>query len=174
MFGGGGAEYEIADFPLGELALKPETLAALEAAGYTTFLDILDLDRRDLLTVEGIDEAAADAVLALIDELTVEDAPGAAAPAQPTPSEDELEEVAELLGLDASASEGAAPEAEAAGAEPDAGVGGAETYEDEEAAESPAEPAEESAEEPRDEDAGAQVMTSGAGESEERGAGDDA
>src|SRR5690606_36206805 len=41
LFGGGttpdGEEYESADFPLKALALTPATLAALEAAGYTSF-----------------------------------------------------------------------------------------------------------------------------------------
>jgi len=72
LFGGGPDEsMEMADFPLGELDLEAGTLAALEAAGYSTFLDIIDLERADLLNVSGLTEADADALLTLIDELTV-------------------------------------------------------------------------------------------------------
>ncbi len=174
LFGGGGTEYEIADFPLNELALPAETLAALEGAGYTTFLDIIDLDRRDLLAIEGIDEGAADAVLALIDELTVEEG-AAAAPAESTPSDDELEEVAELLGLEGPKAQ--TPSDEAEPAEPAEGP----------VAEDSAPVAESAAEdeetgEDRDsgadaesvEDAGAEVVASGAGDDEERADGEEA
>src|SRR5215208_2485080 len=55
LFGGGEPDYEVADFPLRELDLPIGTLAALESAGYTSFLDIIDLEREDLLRVSGID-----------------------------------------------------------------------------------------------------------------------
>ena len=71
---GGGDAYETADFPLSELSLDPETLAALGAAGYSSFLDIIDLDRTDFLSVEGVTEEAAARLLTLIDDLTVPDA----------------------------------------------------------------------------------------------------
>jgi N utilization substance protein A len=71
-----GEEDYSADFPLRELELKPATLAALEAAGYTTFFDVIDLEREDLLRVPAIGPEEADEVLALIDELTVEDDAG--------------------------------------------------------------------------------------------------
>ncbi len=64
-------QLEMADFPLSELDLPETTLAALEGAGYTTFLDIIDLERDDFLGVEGIAEEDADRLLSLIDELTV-------------------------------------------------------------------------------------------------------
>jgi transcription termination/antitermination protein NusA len=77
LFGGGapgsGEEFETSDFPLRELQLRPATLAALEAAGYTTFFDVIDLDRDDLLQIPAIGAEEADEVLAVIDELTVED-----------------------------------------------------------------------------------------------------
>jgi N utilization substance protein A len=77
LFGGRGEaegeEYESADFPLQELDLAPATLAALEAAGYTTFFDVIDLEREDLLRIPAIGPAEADAVLVLIEELTVEE-----------------------------------------------------------------------------------------------------
>jgi N utilization substance protein A len=76
LFGGGApgtGEDENADFPLRDLQLRPATLAALEAAGYTTFFDVIDLDRDDLLRVPAIGPEEADEVLAVIDELTVED-----------------------------------------------------------------------------------------------------
>lgn len=71
--------YETADFPLSELSLDKATLAALEGAGYGSFLDIIDLDRADLLAVEGVTEEAAAALLSLIEDLTVVDSEAAAA-----------------------------------------------------------------------------------------------
>jgi N utilization substance protein A len=64
-------QYETSDFPLSELALRPPVLAALSEAGYDTFLQIIDLERRDFLGIEGIGEEDADRLLELIDELTV-------------------------------------------------------------------------------------------------------
>jgi len=66
-----GDAYETADFPLGELELDKATLAALEAAGYHTFLDIIDLEKKEFLSVPGLSEAEADRLLEIIDELTV-------------------------------------------------------------------------------------------------------
>jgi N utilization substance protein A len=72
-------QYETADFPLSELALRPAVLAALSEAGYDTFLQIIDLERRDFLGITGLGEDDADRLLQLIDELTVVEgeAPGA-------------------------------------------------------------------------------------------------
>jgi N utilization substance protein A len=64
-------QYETSDFPLSELAIRPAVLAALSGAGYDTFLQIIDLERRDFLGIEGIGEEDADRLLQLIDELTV-------------------------------------------------------------------------------------------------------
>jgi N utilization substance protein A len=64
-------QYETSDFPLSELDLRPPVLAALSEAGYDTFLQIIDLERRDFLGIEGIGEDDADRLLQLIDELTV-------------------------------------------------------------------------------------------------------
>lgn len=64
-------QYETADFPLEELDLGDGTLAALKAAGYDTFLQIIDLERRDFLGIDGLGEDDADRLLQLIDELTV-------------------------------------------------------------------------------------------------------
>ncbi|MEX2048407.1 MAG: transcription termination factor NusA [Gemmatimonadota bacterium] len=64
-------QYETADFPLAELDLPATTLQALAVASYETFLQIIDLERRDFLGIAGIDEPAADRLLQLIDELTV-------------------------------------------------------------------------------------------------------
>ena len=63
--------FETSDFALAELDLAPETLAALERAGYSTFLQIIDFEHAAFLAVEGLGEAEADQLLALIDELTV-------------------------------------------------------------------------------------------------------
>jgi len=102
LFGGGEQEYEVADFPLRELDLPLSTLAALESAGYTTFLDIIDLEREDLLRIPGLTAEDADEVLRVIDQLTVEEsAPEAAEEAGPTDAElaEAREVAAEILGL---------------------------------------------------------------------------
>ena len=102
LFGGGEPEYDVADFPLSELDLSPATLAALEGAGYKTFLDIIDLDRGDLLRIPGIDGEGADAVLRVIEDLTVEDNSSDEAQAS-GPTAEELAEArevaAEILGI---------------------------------------------------------------------------
>jgi transcription termination/antitermination protein NusA len=115
LFGGGEQDYEVADFPLRELDLPLGTLAALETAGYTSFLDIIDLEREDLLRVPNIDAAQADHVLQLIESLTVEE--GAAEEATPAagPTAEELAEARELaadiLGLPLPERDRAKPEA---------------------------------------------------------------
>lgn len=71
---GGDDEYEMSDFPLSELeGIAPATLAALEAAGVSSFYGLLDMDRSDFLQVPGIGPDEADTLEALIDELTVVD-----------------------------------------------------------------------------------------------------
>jgi N utilization substance protein A len=97
LFGGGEQDYEVADFPLRELDLPLGTLAALETAGYTTFLDIIDLEKEDLLRISGVSAEQADEVLRLIESLTVEEgAADEAAQAAGGPTEAELAEVREL------------------------------------------------------------------------------
>ena len=73
LFGGEGGEevYETSDFPLSELDLPEEALAALEGAGYSTFLEIIDLERADFEAIEGLDEETVDGLIRIIDELTV-------------------------------------------------------------------------------------------------------
>jgi len=125
LFGGPEPDYEVADFPLRELDLPVATLAALEAAGYTTFLDIIDVEKDDLVRVQGIDEAEADRVLQLIESLTVEEGAGEeAGAAGGGPTEAELAEARELA-------------ADILGLKPQ----GAEPKGSAEAAEAPAEPA---------------------------------
>ena len=67
---------EMADFPLSELDLAETALAALEAAGYNTFLDIIDLEREEFVGIAGLTEADADKLLSIIDELTVVEGDG--------------------------------------------------------------------------------------------------
>jgi transcription termination/antitermination protein NusA len=62
---------ETSDFALSELDVPEDALAALEAVGYSTFLDIIDLERSDFAAVEGLSEEAADRLVGIIDELTV-------------------------------------------------------------------------------------------------------
>ncbi len=74
LFGGGDeAEYENTDFPLRDLELPLATLAALEAAGYRTFFDVIDLERDDFLRIPAINEADADRLIAEVERLTVEE-----------------------------------------------------------------------------------------------------
>lgn len=67
--------FETADFPLTELELAPEALISLGAAGYQTFLQIIDLSKADFLNVDGLSEEHIAQILKLIDELTVLDEP---------------------------------------------------------------------------------------------------
>ena len=87
-------QYETADFPLSELDLELPTLAALRDAGYDTFLQIIDLERRDFLVVEGLGEPDADRLLQLIDELTVVE--GDAAEGEEAAAEEPVGELAEV------------------------------------------------------------------------------
>lgn len=69
---GGPEEYEVADFPLSELSgIPPATLAALEAAGITNFLDVLDMDQDDFVQIPGVGSEEARQLVEIIDELTV-------------------------------------------------------------------------------------------------------
>jgi N utilization substance protein A len=69
---GGGEEYEVSDFPLSELeGISPQTLAALEAADINTFFEAIEMERDEFVAIPGIDEADADRLMELIDELTV-------------------------------------------------------------------------------------------------------
>lgn len=82
LFGGGDeGEYDSADFAITELDLPPATLAALQAAGYNTFYDIIDLDREDLLRIPAIGPADAERIAQLIEEMTVEEEDAGAAAA---------------------------------------------------------------------------------------------
>jgi hypothetical protein len=61
------------DFPLSQVpGVTPEAVAALSAAGYRTFEDIINLEREDLIGIAGIDDATVDVLMRMIDELTVE------------------------------------------------------------------------------------------------------
>jgi transcription termination/antitermination protein NusA len=95
LFGGGEPEYEVADFPLRELDLPLGTLAALETAGYTSFLDIIDLDKEDFLRVPGLSGEQAEQVVKLIESLTVEEGASEEATAAAV-SESDLAEAREL------------------------------------------------------------------------------
>lgn len=64
-----------ADFPLKELDIPPALLAALEAAGYETFMNIIDLERDDFLRITGVDPEDADLLAKLIEDLTIVEEP---------------------------------------------------------------------------------------------------
>ncbi|GLC26600.1 transcription termination factor NusA [Roseisolibacter agri] len=73
LFAAGGDD-EVEDLPLGDIAgIDPAVVAVLEAGGYRTLNDILDLERDDFLKLPGIAPAEADRLIQMIDELTTED-----------------------------------------------------------------------------------------------------
>ena len=63
--------------------LPTATVVVLEAGGYRTLNDIIDLDRDDFLRLPGIAPEEADRIIAILDELT-EEGNEAAAPAPAT------------------------------------------------------------------------------------------
>jgi len=64
---------EAADVMLSEIeGLETATVAVLEAGGYRTLNDIIDLEREDFLKLPGIAPEEADRIMAIIDELTEE------------------------------------------------------------------------------------------------------
>ena len=71
------ADETAADVPLAEIVgLPTAAVAVLEAGGYRTLNDIIDLERDDFLRLPGIAPAEADRIIAILDELT-EDGAGA-------------------------------------------------------------------------------------------------
>jgi N utilization substance protein A len=68
-------EAEETDVRLADITgMPPATVAVLEDAGYRTLNDIIDLEREDFLKLPGIAPEEADRIMALIDELTTDDA----------------------------------------------------------------------------------------------------
>jgi len=81
--GGEGPLFALAPLPedrasqvqLAELkGLSPEVLGALDRGGYRTLNDILDLERDDIASIEGMTPAAAEELLAFLADLTADDA----------------------------------------------------------------------------------------------------
>jgi N utilization substance protein A len=68
-------EEPAADVPLSAIeGLSISTVAVLEAGGYRMLNDIIDLDRADFLKLPGIAPEEADRIVAILDELTTDDA----------------------------------------------------------------------------------------------------
>ena len=68
-----------ADVPLSDIeGLATATVAVLEAGGYRTLNDIIDLEREDLLKLPGIAPEEADRIMVILNELTTEDEASAA------------------------------------------------------------------------------------------------
>jgi N utilization substance protein A len=66
-------EEAVADVKLSDIeGLPPATVAVLEAGGYKTLNDIIDLEREDFLKLAGIAPEEADRLMAFIDEVTAE------------------------------------------------------------------------------------------------------
>lgn len=90
---GGAEEEEVPDFPISELeGIAPATLAALEAAGISSFFALLEMDRADFLQIPGIGPEEADRLEAIIDELTVLEEPAEVE----TPAEEQAGPAAEV------------------------------------------------------------------------------
>jgi N utilization substance protein A len=70
---------EAGDVALSEIGLEQTIVASLEAAGFRTLNDIIDLDAEDLVKLPGIGNAEAERVTALLNELTEEGSEEAAA-----------------------------------------------------------------------------------------------
>jgi transcription termination/antitermination protein NusA len=71
---------EAADVKLSDIeGLPPATVAVLEAGGYKTLNDIIDLEREDFLKLAGIAPEEADRLMAFINEVTGDDAADEAA-----------------------------------------------------------------------------------------------
>jgi len=65
---------DVADVTLVELGgLTPDLLAVLDAAGYRTFSDLLDLEREEIGKIPGMTPEMTERLVALIDELSTED-----------------------------------------------------------------------------------------------------
>jgi N utilization substance protein A len=72
---------EAADVKLSDIeGLPPATVAVLEAGGYKTLNDIIDLEREDFLKLAGIAPEEADRLMAFINEVTGDDGTENAAP----------------------------------------------------------------------------------------------
>jgi N utilization substance protein A len=75
------AAEEAADVKLSDIeGLPPATVAVLEAGGYKTLNDIIDLEREDFLKLAGIAPEEADRLMAFINEVTGDDAADDAVP----------------------------------------------------------------------------------------------
>lgn len=97
IFATAAESYETSDFPLRELSLDGATLTALDAAGYDSFRDIIELGETDFRAIEGVTEEAALELVALVDQLT-----GTASKAEATASDSER--ASAESGVDAGAS----------------------------------------------------------------------
>ena len=79
----------VADVMLSELkGIPPELVATLEATGMKTLRDILDLEREDVLKLEGITDEQADLLMGFLSELTEENTEADASDEQPEGSQD--------------------------------------------------------------------------------------
>jgi N utilization substance protein A len=78
------AEELVAEVRLNELkGMPPELVATLEKAGRKTLRDILDLEREDVLKIEGMTPEHADVLMGFLSELTEENEQASTAPASP-------------------------------------------------------------------------------------------
>jgi len=85
--------------------MQPATVAVLEEAGYKTLDDIIDLEREDFLRLPGIAPEEADRLMAIINELTTDEAPETAEEAVVT-TEADVEASSEMASEGGSAAVG--------------------------------------------------------------------
>src|SRR5690242_18308511 len=92
---------------LGDIdGMQPATVAVLEEAGYRTLDDIIDLEREDFLRLPGIAPEEADRLMAILNELTTDEAADSAEEAVASTSADEQASNAMTSEGDSSAPEG--------------------------------------------------------------------
>jgi N utilization substance protein A len=86
-------EYENVDFSLEELDLPEKTLATLQSAGFSTFLQLIDFSKSDFLKVDGMSEEESEKLMQLIEELTVIDGTATSVPNEPDQSSEKSDKV---------------------------------------------------------------------------------
>jgi transcription termination/antitermination protein NusA len=105
---------EAADVKLSDIeGLPPATVAVLEAGGYKTLNDIIDLEREDFLKLAGIAPEEADRLMAFINEVTADGSPDDAAGEAPPADGAQAEPKAEAKTAPKAAETGTKPEGDA-------------------------------------------------------------
>jgi N utilization substance protein A len=137
----------VADVQLGELhGFPPELVETLLAAGYKSLRDILDLERANVLAIDGMSDESVDVLMGFLSEVTEENVSAGTAEEEDggaVATEAEAEATAEAeaeVETDGDATEEVAAEAEAAEEAVEAGTESESTPDSEEASDAEPEP----------------------------------